>query len=106
MGIEQVSIHWLRLLEHPKTGARTRERRGGTYSTRFTNVTRRLSFAVYWAPEGTGRESLWMNLFRAIPQWLTDQLSEYVDNVDFDAVRVSGVPKQEVSFFNNVSGVF
>lgn len=29
-----------------------------------------------------------MNLFRAIPQWLAGQLSEYVDNVDFDAVRV------------------
>ncbi len=30
-----------------------------------------------------------MNLFRAIPQWLAGKLSEYVDNVDFDAVRVS-----------------
>lgn len=29
-----------------------------------------------------------MNLFRAIPQWLAGQLSEYVDNVDFDSLRV------------------
>ncbi|CAM9113551.1 unnamed protein product, partial [Scytosiphon promiscuus] len=28
-----------------------------------------------------------MNLFRAIPQWLAGQLSEYVDNVDFDSLR-------------------
>lgn len=29
-----------------------------------------------------------MNLFRAIPQWLHGQLSEFVDNVDFDSLRV------------------
>lgn len=41
-----------------------------------------------------------MNLFRAIPQWLAGQLSEYVDNVDFEAVRVSGGGKLKVGRFS------
>lgn len=46
-----------------------------------------------------------MNLFRVIPQWLAGQLSEYVDNVDFDSLGVSAALRYAMQCLLEV-GVF